>query len=261
MTLVSAPRGKDPIVVELREGVLSLTLARPKGNILDSAMITALREALSQHGRNPDLKAILLTGEREDFSWGASVQEHEPDHAPAMLALLHGLFRDLLTLDVPCVAAVRGQCLGGSLELVLCASFLFGAPNARFGLPEIKLGVFAPFASAILPLKVGQAHAERLLLTGESIDAQRAYAIGLLDEITEDPQARARAFIEQVLLPKSASSLRFALRAARGRLTSQLDERLFGLERLYLGELMATHDAQEGITAFIQKRPPRWQSR
>lgn len=261
MTPRLAATNDAPIIVEVSERILSLTLARPRGNILDGAMIAALRSALSEHGRNPSLRALLLLAEGEDFSWGASVKEHQREEAPAMLAALHGLFHDLLTLCVPCVAAVHGQCLGGGFELALCASFVIASPGVRFGLPEIKVGVFAPFASAILPLKIGQAHAERLLLGVSSIDAKRAREIGLVDEVAEDAEGRARGLIEEAWIPRSAVALRFALRAARARLIGQLDETLAELERVYLDELMATHDANEGIAAFLGKRPAVWKDR
>lgn len=249
------------IAVEKNDGFITLRLDRPKANVLDGAMIRALRAALAEHGRDPHLHAILLTSRGPHFSFGASVEEHRPDQAAEMLGAMNGLVRDLLDLEVPCVAAVRGQCLGGALELVLCASFVVVSPDALLGQPEIRLGVTAPVASALLPFKVGLARAERMLLSGNSLDAEAARAMGLVDEIAEDPEASARAIIADVLLAKSASSLRFALRAARLPLRRLIDEALEAQERLYLDELMKTHDAVEGIAAFLEKRPPRWEDR
>jgi cyclohexa-1,5-dienecarbonyl-CoA hydratase len=247
-----------PIEVVVRDRVLEVGLAAPKGNVLDSAMLRALRAVFRDNTCDPHLLAVLLRAQGPHFSFGASVEEHRPEHAARMLAELHGLLREIWDLQIPCVAAVRGACLGGGLELALCASFLVAAPDARFAAPEIKLGVFAPFASAILPFRVGLAHAERLLLSGEPLDAATALRIGLCDEIALDPEARARALIGERLAGKSASSLRFALRAARLPVRAQIDEALARLERLYLDELLATQDAREGIAAFIDKRPPSW---
>lgn len=250
-----------PVLVTAERGVLNITLNRPPGNILDAVVCAAIRAALAEHGRDPNLRAIVLGASGKHFSFGASVKEHRPEEVSQMLPSLHGLFRELMDLPFPCVAAVQGQCLGGGFELMLCASFVFASPDAQFGLPEITLGVFAPFASAILPVKLGQAHAERLLLTGTKIDAERAQAIGLVDAIAADPKAATEHFVEAHLMPRSASSLGFALRAARLRLRTHLDESLLSLEHLYLDQLMATHDAKEGIQAFLEKRSPVWKNR
>ena len=239
--------------------VLELVLAFGKGNVIDSQAVSVLRARLAEHGRDPQLRAILLRAEGPHFSYGASVDEHRPEKVRDFLPQFHRMLRELCAIEVPCVASVRGACLGGGFELALCASYLFASPDAVFGAPEVRLGVFAPFASVMLPRRVGAAHAERLLLSGASIAAARAYEIGLADRVADDPDAAARTFIEAELAPKSASSLRLALRAVRRPLFAQLDSALGDLERLYLDDLMRTRDAREGIAAFLERRPPRWQ--
>ncbi|MFN7972597.1 MAG: enoyl-CoA hydratase-related protein [Acidobacteriota bacterium] len=248
----------EPLEVERRPNLLLLRLSGGKGNIVDAAMVRALQAAVEMAATDPHLKAIILSARGPHFSFGASVEEHLPDRAPEMLCNLHDLFRDLLTLGIPMVSAVRGQCLGGALELVLCGSFVVASPDAKFGQPEIRLGVFAPMASVMLPIKVGMARAEGLLLTGAAWDAATAAAAGLVDEIAPDPEAAALALCEKRLLPSSASSLRLALRAAREVSLPRIAAALSTLERLYLGELMASHDGREGIAAFLEKRAPQW---
>lgn len=252
--------GQGPLAVVRGEGVLEFVLSRPKANVIDGEMIRALSDAVSAHLDDRHVRAVLLRAVGPHFSFGASVEEHRPAEAPAMLAALHGLFSDILDSGVPWVAAVRGQCLGGALELVLCCSYVVAAPDAKLGCPEIRLGVFAPFASCVLPRRIGLAHAEPLLLSGAAIDAARARDIGLVHGIADDPEAAARAWIAENLLPKSASSLEFALRAARSDLSAWVARELPRLERLYLDDLLATHDAREGIESFIEKRPPRWKN-
>lgn len=242
-------------------GIVSFTLARPRGNVLDATMIAALDAAFAEHGADRTVRAILLGAEGPSFSYGASVQEHRREEAPAMLRGIHGLFRRILELGVPVVASVRGSCLGGGLELVLCASFVVAAPDAMLGQPEIRLGVFAPFASVMLPIKVGLARAERILLSGEPVDARAAQEIGLVDVVAGDPDAAALALAERLLADKSGAALRHALRAARLLPRQQVDAALGAVERLYLDELMATADANEGIEAFLAKRAPRWEDR
>jgi cyclohexa-1,5-dienecarbonyl-CoA hydratase len=154
--------------------------------------------------------------------------------------------------------AVQGQCLGGGLELALACGRIFAAPGAQFGQPEIKLGVFAPAASALLPYRVNQPDAEDLLLTGRSIAAEEALAMGLVQAVADDPAAAALAWFEQHLLGKSAAALACATVAARGVMQHQVRERLAALEKLYLEWLMRTHDANEGLAAFLEKRQPAW---
>lgn len=245
-----------------REGrVLRLRLARPKANIVDAAMIRALRTVLADNREDRRLKAALLDHDGPHFSFGASIQEHMPDEIGAMLRALHALLGELLDFPVPVLVAVRGQCLGGGLELASAGGLMFIAPDARLGQPEIGIGMFAPAASCILPERLGQAAAEEILLSGRSLDAAEARAAGLASEIAEDPEAAALAWIDAHVLPKSAAALRFALQAVRAPFARRVKDRFAEVETLCLDGLMATHDATEGLAAFMERRQPVWQDR
>ena len=113
----------------------------------------------------------------------------------------------------------------------------------------------------MLPLRVGQAHAERMLLSGASIDAEAARSIGLVDLVADDPDAAAIALARERLLDKSGAALQLALRAARAGVRRKVEVALDAVERIYLDEVMATRDANEGIEAFLGKRPPQWEDR
>ena len=204
---------------------------------------------------------MILEGDGAHFSFGASVPEHLPEHVAGMLRRFHALLLDLVDASVVVLAAVRGRCLGGGLELVMCAHRVFAQPGASLGQPEIVLGVIAPFASAFLPERVARPVAEDLLLTGRAMAADEALRVGLVDELADDPTAAALAWARAHLLPKSASTLRFAVRAARRALGARLRADVDALERMYLDELMATADAREGLDAFLGKRPPVWRAR
>ncbi|HUJ86502.1 MAG TPA: cyclohexa-1,5-dienecarbonyl-CoA hydratase [Burkholderiales bacterium] len=245
-----------------REGaLLRLRLARPKANILDAAMVAALERAFAEHAGNSALRGMLIDHEGPNFSFGASVEEHLPQLCAAMLKSLHALVLRMLEWPAPILVAARGQCLGGGLEFACAGNFLFGAPDAQFGQPEMKLAVFAPAASCLLPPRVGQSRAEDLLFSGRSIDAQTALAWGLVNQLADDPAAAALAYFDAHLAGKSASSLAFALRAARAPLIEQLRHRLAQVEALYLDGLMQTRDAVEGLRAFLDKRTPKWEHR
>jgi cyclohexa-1,5-dienecarbonyl-CoA hydratase len=249
-----------------RDGrLLRIRLARPKANVVDAEMIAALdaafAEALRPTPGQPALRAVLLDHAGPHFSFGASVQEHLPDRCASMLRSLHGLVLRMLGYPLPVLVAIRGQCLGGGLEVAMAGHVLFAAPDAKLGQPEIVLGVFPPAASALLPERVSRAAAEDLLLSGRSIDGREAARIGLVTAAVEDPEAAALAWFDAHVAKHSAAALRHATTAARQELVERVRDRLHRLEQLYVTGLMSTRDALEGLTAFLEKRPPNWEDR
>lgn len=247
----------DKVLEERLEGgqIVKLTLNAPKGNILDTGMIGAIEAAIVRHD-DPQLKALVFEGAGSHFSFGASVPEHKKEAVGAMLPAFHNLFRLLLERSIPTFAAVRGQCLGGGLELAAFCSWIIASPTSMFGQPEIKLAVFPPMASLLLPWRLGGARGLDLCVSGRSVNAEEALRMGLIHSIATDPVAASVAFVTEHLAGSSSSSLRFAERAARLGLARQIGETLPALERLYLTELMETPDANEGITAFLERRKP-----
>lgn len=254
-----ATRVPSPLRVSLdRDGaLLRLVLARPKANIIDAPMVAALSDAFARTHRA--VRGVLLEAEGPNFSFGASVDEHLPDRCTQMLSSLHALIGAMLEYPAPILTAVRGQCLGGGLELALAGGPIFASPDARFGQPEMKLGVFAPAASVLLPWRVSQAAAEDLLVSGRSINAIGARSIGLVHGVHDDPVETALAYFDEHLSTKSATSVALALVAARGARVHEAHARLAEVERLYLQQLMVTRDANEGLQAFLAKRSPRWE--
>lgn len=240
--------------------LLRLRLSRPKANIVDAAMIAALHGALTEHLGNASLSGVLLDAEGPHFSFGASVEEHMPEQCAAMLKSIHALVLQLVESTVPVLVAVRGQCLGGGLEVAAAAHMIFAAPDAALGQPEMKLGVFAPAASCLLPELIGPQRAIDLLLSGRSITGAEAGTIGLV-QVAADPEAAALAYFNEHLKPNSASSLRFAVKAARFDYAARVRAKIERVERIYLEELMTSNDAVEGLKAFVEKRAAQWQHR
>lgn len=241
----------------------AFTLFHPKGNIITNEMIEALASALEPIEQNPHLKLVTIEGAGPNFSYGASVPEHAPDRIRSVLPAMHRLINQMLELPAVTAAVVRGRCLGGGFELALACDLIFASDDAVFGLPEVGLGVFPPAASALLPGRVGTARATRAIVTGESRAAEEWRQAGLLELIA--PADRLAAEVDRWfaahLAPHSAAALRHAAAAARTGLLAHVRTVLPALERLYLGDLLQTHDATEGITAFLEKRQPRWTDR
>jgi cyclohexa-1,5-dienecarbonyl-CoA hydratase len=247
--------------IEHEGRLLRLRLARPKANLIDAGMIAALADAFAAHLDNAEIRAVLLDAEGPHFSFGASVEEHLPDQCAAMIASIHGLVRTMIASPIPILVAVKGQCLGGGLEVALAGHLMFVSPDARLGQPEITLGVFAPAASCLLPERIGRVHAEDLLFSGRSIDGGEAVRIGLANEAADDPEAVALTYFETHLAAKSGSSLRHAVRAARVDYVQRINARIDAVEKIYLDDLMSTRDAVEGLEAFISKRSAKWENR
>ncbi|MCP3962546.1 MAG: cyclohexa-1,5-dienecarbonyl-CoA hydratase [bacterium] len=253
-----------PVTASLLEDgtVLRLVLDEPPGNVLTMAMVAELGEALEAHRGHQSLRLVLLRGAGRHFSFGASVEEHRREMAPDMLRGFHRLLRELAAYPVPTAALVEGSCLGGGFELALCCHFLFAAEGARFGCPEIKLGVYPPLLAAVGSQRLGSLVAERLLLTGETLDAAAAERLGFLAAPVADADLEevALAWYRKRLRPLSAFALRQGTRAVRSAsgFLATLESSLEAAEQQYLGEVLASHDGNEGIEAFLEKRPPVW---
>ena len=243
--------------IDRRDEVCELRLNAPPGNIIDRATCEAMTAAVHEYGADKHLKAFLFTAAGKHFSFGASVPEHAPGEVERFLPAFHELFLTLADSHVPCVAAVRGMCLGGAFELAAFCHYVVAEPSARFAAPEIKLGVLPPAACVILPWRVGGAVAEDLILSGRSVTAQESRIVARLCDEGELESA-VEALLDEHVRPLSAASLRLAVKAVRAPLHAEMHLRLPLLESIYLEELMASRDANEGIAAFLEKREPVW---
>ena len=241
-----------------------IRFARPPLNVFDIAMMREIGAALEECGRAREMVAVVFEaapGSRA-FSAGVSVEEHASETIYQMLEAFHNIFRSLEAVAKPVVAVVDGAALGGGCELVCACDVVIASERARFGQPEIKLGVFPPIAAILLPRVIGEKRARELVLTGELIDAPEALRLGLASYGVNSAQLEQK--LQEVLnrfRELSAAALeatRRALDAGRGW---SFDETLRRVESLYLNELMKTEDAREGVRAFMEKRRPDWKNR
>ena len=252
------------IKFRIEDRAARITFARPPLNILNIAMLREINEALNECAHQRELAAIVFDAAADcnAFSAGVAVEEHVEETIFQMLDSFHGVFRNLEQIARPTIAIVDGSALGGGCELVAACDIVIASERARFGQPEIKLGVFPPVAAVLLPRVIGDKRARELILTGELIEAPEAARLGLvnyllpsneLEQKTSDLLSRFRNL--------SVAALAFtkeAIDLGRGR---SLDLALKEVEDLYLNELMKTHDASEGIKAFAEKRKPEWRHR
>jgi cyclohexa-1,5-dienecarbonyl-CoA hydratase len=252
------------IKFKIEDRVARITLARPPVNIFNIAMMREINDALNQCAQQRELVAIVFDAAADcrAFSAGVAVEEHVEDTIFQMLDSFHAIFRNLEQLARPTIAVVDGPALGGGCELVIACDIAIASERARFGQPEIKLGVFPPVAAVLLPELIGEKAARQLILTGEIIDADEAARLGLVNYVVPGNELEAKT--SQLLSGfrnLSAAALELTRKAIDLSRARTLDSALKAVESLYLNELMKTHDANEGISAFVQKRKPEWRDR
>jgi cyclohexa-1,5-dienecarbonyl-CoA hydratase len=244
--------------------VLDIVLGPPPANIVSAGVMKEMAAELStlESPSRSSTKLVVLRGEGDHFSYGASVEEHKPDQVGDMLPRFHALLRQMLASSVPSLAQVSGLCLGGGFEVALACSMVICDEEAKLGVPEIRLGVFPPAASVLLTQKTSASRACEMVLSGRNISGRDAYRMGIANILADAGKLEetVAAFIEKQILPKSASSLRLAWQAVRRSTLHHYDAHINPTEKLYLDTLMATHDAVEGIEAFLEKRTPRWRN-
>ncbi len=256
------PAPPETIRVEIISGLARITLDRPPVNVLTTAMMSDLAGSLRRVAANETVRIVRLDAAGKTFSAGVDVGDHLGDLLPAMMAALGDLFLAFSSVPQPVVAVVQGPALGGGLEVVLGCDLVVASERATFGQPEIKLGVFAPPATVLLPRRIGLGAATGLLLTGESVSAAEARRLGIANEVFADEgfDAAATAWIEK-LLALSGSALRQAKRALRESHGIPVGKAHVLVHDIYMNELMATEDAHEGLRSFVEKRKAVWKHR
>jgi cyclohexa-1,5-dienecarbonyl-CoA hydratase len=250
------------IYLKIEERVGRITFARAPLNVFNIAMMREISDAIQVCAGRRELVAIVFDAVKDAraFSAGVAVEEHVEETIYQMLESFHAIFRALGQAGKPTIAIVDGAALGGGCELVAGCDIVIASERARFGQPEIKLGVFPPVAAIMLPRVIGDKRARELILTGDLIDAREALRLGLVNAVVPPEGLEQKA--EDVLVKLrelSAPALEAAKRAMDMARGASFDEALDGVENLYLNELMKTADANEGIKAFMEKRKPIWQ--
>jgi len=250
------------IAMEIAPPLAKIGLLHPPLNVIDIPMMDELARALAEIDERPDVSVIVIRGAGKAFSAGVDIAAHSADRVDQMLAKFHSVIRAIVTTKKVTIAMVHGLCLGGGAELAMMCDFAYTSDDAEWGFPEIKLGCFPPVACTALAALVGQKRAAELILTGCSLAGREAADIGLATRCAAEGQLDSvvHACVGQ-LLRLSSSALAVAKKATYAWDSMHFDKGLARAEKVYFEELMKTADANEGIRAFLEKRPPKWTGR
>lgn len=247
------------IAFEQIEKTAFITLQKEKLNILNIEMMEEINSALEALEEGRRLKALVIKAVGKAFSAGVDVSEHTADMVERMITTFHRMFRLLDRLECPTISFVHGAALGGGCELACFCDMVLAAEGVKFGQPEIKVGVLPPIAVAVFPQYGSLKSMYELLLVGDTIKAEQALALGLVNQVfpEEEFDKHCQDFLKR-LTSNSATILRLAKKAIRAGLGKPFSEVLDIVEKIYLQEMMATKDAHEGLAAFLEKRTPKW---
>jgi len=252
----------DLILVEKKDYIGKIIFNNGSLNILNIAMMEEINKALDDFLADTTLKVVVITHQGKAFSAGVDVGEHMGDVAKKMLNVFHGMFKRLNQVKIPTIACVEGAALGGGCEIAAFCDIVLASDKAKFGNPEIKVGVFPPISAVIFPMILGEKKAYELILQGEIINAEEAHRIGLVNHVfpLESYEKEVSAFLKR-FTKLSRVVLLYTKKATKLSMESNFDEKLDKVEDLYLNQLMKTFDANEGLKAFLEKRSPNWENR
>jgi cyclohexa-1,5-dienecarbonyl-CoA hydratase len=242
---------------------MTVTFDRPPLNVLDLPLLRQLDEALEACRAEQGVDVVILQGAGgRAFSAGVDIRDHTREKVPEMLDVVHAVMRKLLALPQVTVARVEGVCLGGGCELASCCDFIIASENSTFATPEITVGCYPPVALVRFTTLIGYRRAAEMVLTGRAIPAREALSIGLISRVAAGSELEnAVSSLVDDLRAKSGAVLRITVRGLRELSSRGFEEGLRRSENIYIEELLATTDVEEGVRAFLEKRKPSWRHR
>jgi cyclohexa-1,5-dienecarbonyl-CoA hydratase len=250
------------IHLDTAQGVTRITLNRPPANVLSVEMMQELATAIESLEYQREVKLVTLFGSGKYFSAGFELGDHLGDRAYMMLESFRRIFEAIAKVDKPTLAVVAGPALGAGSILAAACDMALAAQSAKLGHPEIRGGVFNTVAAALLPRLVGRKRAFEILMMGTSLAAADAERLGLITRAVPDDRLEAEtAAIVQRFQEASAPVVQLTRRAITGGLDLSYEDAVRHAEDVYLNQLLATQDVEEGLRAVSEKRKPAWKDR
>jgi len=252
------------IHLQISDLVARLTLNRPPYNVLTADMMDEIARAIEGLHEQRGIRALVIQASKEctAFSAGVAVEDSRPDRAFQTLEAFQRVFHSMLDISKPVITVVNGPAIGGGCELAALGDMIVATPKARFAQPEIRLGVYPPLAAVILPHAIGHKRALEMILTGEPLSAAEAARLGLVNRLV--PEEKLEEEVEKVLMKvtdQSAPVLEMAKKVLYETIGLPLGQALRKSADIYLNQLMALSDAQEGLRAAVEKRKPVWKDK
>src|SRR5581483_3375114 len=238
------------IQFDISDTIARITLNHAPYNVLTVPMMTEMAQCIeSLNGRN-DIKAILVSSSQKTFSAGISLEA------------FNRVFSAIREISKPLIMVVNGPAIGAGSELVAFGDMVIATPAAKFAQPEVKLGVFPPFAAVMLPQLIGPKKTYELILTGEALSAEEALCLGFVNKVVPESELDSAV---KVILAKiaefSGPVLEVTKKVIGGSIGLPLDEAMKKSQNIYLNELMNLQDVQEGLRAVLEKRKPVWKNK
>jgi len=257
-----AKQGFKYIQFDTSTFVARLILNHPQYNVLTVPMMTEIAEAIESLSSRPDIKAILVTSSQKMFSAGISLEDSKADRVFQTLDAFNRVFHAVREISKPLIIVVNGPAIGAGSELVAFGDMVIATPNAKFAQPEVKLGVFPPFAAVMLPQMIGPKKTYELILTGEALSAEEAHHLGFVNKVV--PEAQLQQVVEgivQKIGEFSGPVLEVTKKVIGSSQGIPLDQAMKKSQDIYLNQLQALEDVQEGIRAVLEKRKPVWKNK
>ncbi len=250
------------IKFEIIKEVAHITLNHPDKNVLTVALMAEVAEAIESLNGRSGVKGILLDSSQKAFSYGISLEDSRPDRVFQTLDAFNRVFQALGEVSKPLIIVVNGPAIGAGSELVAFGDMVIATPNARFAQPEVTLGIFPPFAAVMLPQLIGPKKTYELILTGRSLSAEEAQHLGFVNRVV--PEAELGKTVDEILDrigQFSGPVLEMTKKVISSSLGLPLAEAMKKSHDIYLNQLMALEDVQEGLRAVLERRKPVWKNK
>src|SRR5947209_4927308 len=242
--------------------VAKLVLNHAPYNVLTVPMMGEIAEAIEGLSTRSDIKAILITSSQKMFSAGISLEDSKSDRVFQTLDAFNRVFSAIREISKPLIVVVNGPAIGAGSELVAFGDMVIATPNAKFAQPEVKLGVFPPFAAVMLPMMIGPKKTYELILTGEALGAEEAHQLGFVNKVV--PEAQLNTVVDTIVNKIGEFSgpvLEVTKKVISSSQGIPIREAMKKSQDIYLNQLQALEDVQEGIRAVLEKRKPVWKNK
>ena len=251
------------ILFDTSSYVARITLNQPPYNVLSIPLMQELSAALESLNGRGDIKCIVLdSSSPKAFSAGISLEDSKPDRVFQTLEAFNSIFQVIADISKPLIVVVNGPAIGAGSELVAFGDLVIATPNARFAQPEVKMGVFPPFAAVMLPAVIGPKKTYELILTGQALSAEEAHALGFVNQVV--PEAGLSQAVNDIVArigEFSAPVLEMTKAVISSSVGMPLNLAMKKSQDIYLNQLMALEDVREGLRARLEQRKPVWKNR